>query len=186
MTAVELGKLTREGFSAAGLWDIVDEHKSQFLEFPDGFFAEIVLKDGSKIPEAELVESDVRQSLRRQGTDLSFIVRSIWRVDEVGDHTRVLTDFSTVYPAKLVSGNLNAEVEVVVTLLARDRIKRELRESGKKVVEGTVVKEKVKEFLELQLSLGGESYWDPLRDSKRELNDSALLYLSMDRTVVKH
>ena len=37
-----------------------------------------------------------------------------------------------------------------------------------------------------ELSLGGESYWDPLRDSKRELNDSALLYLSMDRTVVKH
>jgi hypothetical protein len=191
VNAAELGKLTREQLSAAGLWDLVDQHKSQFLEFPDGFFAEIVLKDGSKIAEAELVESDLRQSLRKQGTELDVIVRSIWAVDSVGDPKVVpgtpgVSDFSVVYPARLVSGGLTVDVQVEVTILASEAIKRRAKQSAGSYDRKAATKQVVKEFLDLQLSFGGESYWDPIRHPKQELNDSALLYLFTHGPVAKH
>ena len=191
MNAVELGKLTREQLSAAGLWDLVDQHKSQFLEFPDGFFAEIVLKDGSRIAEAELVESDLRQSLRKQGTELDVIVRSIWAVDSVGDPKVVpgtpgVSDFSVVYPARLVSGGLTVDVQVEVTISASEAIKRRAKQSAGSYDKKAAIKQVVKEFLDLQLSFGGESYWDPIRYPKQELNDSALLYLFTHGPVAKH
>jgi hypothetical protein len=37
MTSTELERRIREKLEAAGLLRLLDEHKSQFLEFPDGF-----------------------------------------------------------------------------------------------------------------------------------------------------
>jgi hypothetical protein len=85
MTSTEVEKLIREALNTVGLWQVVDQYKSQFLEFPDGFFAEIVLNDGSKLVDAEGVVRQVEENLRKQRTELDVIVRANWTVKEVGN-----------------------------------------------------------------------------------------------------
>lgn len=179
MTATELETAMREELAKAGLWELVNQRKSQFLEFPDGLFAEIVLGDGSRLTDVERVGREVRESLSKRGIELDVIVRPIWAVQSVGDPRLATGVFRAAgsFPATLVSGGLTADVEVEVTLLAVDEIKRKLKGSPGPMDESAAMKEVVKEFLKLQLSFGGESYWDPIRYPKQELNDSALLYL---------
>lgn len=50
-------------------------------------------------------------------------------------------------------------------------------ESEKALGEKAVMKEVVKEFLKLELSLGGESYWVSIRDPQKEMNEAAFSYL---------
>jgi hypothetical protein len=182
MTASELEKAIREQLEKDGLWQLVDQRKSQFLEFPDGLFAEIVLGDGSELAAAESVVRELRESLEKQGIELDAIVRSTWTVQNVGDPRPAISVTGGIraawsFPATLVSGDLTKEIEVDVTMLAVDAIKRKVKESVENVDEKAAMKEVVKEFLKLELSFGGESYWDPMRYPKQELNDSALLYL---------
>ncbi len=185
MTATELESVIRGQLAKAGLWELIDQRKSQFLEFPDGLFAELVLDDGSKLVDVERVAREVQDSLDKQGVDLDVIVRSIWAVQSVGNARLAKGVFRGAwnFPAMLVSGGLTTGVEVDVTLLAVDDIKRRLKESPELVDESSAIKEVVTEFLKLQLSFGGESYWDPIRNPTQELNDSALLYLFMHSPV---
>ena len=60
MTSTELERVVREKLKAAGLSEAIDEHGSQFLEFPDGLFAELVLNDGSKLVDVERVARELR------------------------------------------------------------------------------------------------------------------------------
>src|ERR1700680_2516880 len=85
MTPTELEKAIREELRKAGLLGIVDEYKSQFLEFPDGLFAELVLKDGSNLVEVERIGRELQESLRKNGVELDVIVRSTWAVANVDD-----------------------------------------------------------------------------------------------------
>jgi len=48
----------------------------------------------------------------------------------------------------------------------------------------TVLGEIVSAFLRLELSLGGESYWDPILYPERTLDENALQYVTM-HTVAK-
>lgn len=185
MTSTEVEKLIQEALTAAGLWQEVDQHKSQFLEFPDGLFTEIVLNDGSKLVDAERVVRDVEASLRKQGTELSVIVRSIWTVQSVEEPRYFGDPAKAAWPATLVSGGLTTRVEVNVTLGAIQEIRRHSGASGKPQDETAAVREVVREFLKLQLSLGGVSRWDPLQDREQELNEAALLYLLDHSTVGK-
>jgi hypothetical protein len=188
MTATELEMVIREELAKAGLWELVNQRKSQFLEFPDGLFAEIVLGDGSRLTDVERVGRGVRESLSKRGIEVDVIVRSIWAVQSVGDARLASGVFRGAwsFPAILASGGLTTDVEVEVTLLAVDEIKRKLKVSTEPVDESAGIKEVVKEFLKLQLSFGGESYWDPIRNPKQELNDSALLYLFGHSPVGQH
>ena len=181
MTSTEVEKLIRDALTTAGLWHVVDQHKSQFLEFPDGFFAEIVLNDGSKLADVESIVQEVEGSLRKQGTDLHPIVRANWTVRNVENPRPAIGVSGGIrsawaFPATLVSGGLTTDVEVDVDQFAIDAIRRKFV-SGGQMEENAAMKEVVREFLNLQLSLGGESYWDPIGDPKQELHEGAFLYL---------
>jgi hypothetical protein len=182
MTSTELEKLIREDLMSAGLWGVVDQHKSQFLEFPDGLFAEIVLNDGSKLADAESVARAAEVDLRLQRIELHVIVRANWTVRDVeGPRPAIVVPggirSAWAFTATLFSGGITCSVEVDATLSAIEAIKRNVREKSAGLVdEGAAIKETVKEFLRLRLSFGGESYWDPLRERQLDLNEDALSY----------
>jgi hypothetical protein len=181
--STELEQRIRESLGAAGLLQALDEYKSQFLEFPDGFFVELVLKDGSKQLEVERIAREFRESLGKQGVELDVLVRSDWTIQEIeGPKPAVSVSgglrAAWAYSATLASGNRTTDVEVDVTQLAILEIKRKANEDIAHPVDETVaVKELVKKFLKFELSLGGESYWDPIQSRELELNESALSYL---------
>jgi hypothetical protein len=189
MTSTELEKAIREELTKAGLLGVVDEYKSQFLEFPEGLFAELVLKDGSRLVEVEGIGRELQESLRKKGIELDVIVRSTWAVANVDDPRPAIGVSGGIrsawaFPATLVSGGLTAGVEVDVTTFAIDAIRRRLvGESERALNEKAVMKEVVKEFLKLELALGGESYWDPIRYPQKAMNEDAFSYLLGHSTV---
>jgi hypothetical protein len=191
MTAAELEKTVREELTNAGLWADVDERKSQFLEFPDGLFAEIVLNDGAKLAEAERIVRSLTVESRLDRQELDAIVRANWTVQSVDGPEPAIVVTGGIRPAwaftgTLKSGGLTTGVVVHVTMSAVDAIKRNIARSGEAVDEAAAIKEVVKEFLRLRLSYGGESYWDPLDDQPLELNEDALLYWFSPVSETKH
>ena len=183
MTSTEVERLIREELVAAGLWQTVDQYKSQFLEFPDGFFAEIVLTDGSKLVDVGSVVRQVEENLRKQGTELDVIVRSIWTVKEIGEppYGNQLGRFRV--PVTLTSGAETRKIDVDVLYEVVLDIKNRI--AGKGLAETSAIKEVVREFVEMELALGGESYWDPIQYPRREINESALSYLFMHTSVAQ-
>jgi hypothetical protein len=191
MTAAELERTVREELTNAGLWPDVDERKSQFLEFPDGLFAEIVLNDGSKLAEAERVVRSLKVESKLDRQELDAIVRANWTVQGIDGPASAIVVPGGIRPAwaftaTLKAGGLSKTVVVHVTLSAVDAIKRNIAKSGEAVDEAAAIKEVVKEFLRLRLSYGGESYWDPLDDLPLELNEDALLYWFSPESKTRH
>lgn len=199
MTPTGIENLIRNALSTAGLWQIVDQNESQFLEFPDGFFAEVVLNDGSKQVDAERVVRDVEGSLRKQGTDLDVIVRSRWNVERVWKVEHVehagttgaamgRPRFSETFEVILASGGQRTTVTVDVTHPVWLGIAHwspglppdpEFGPIDTSTPEQTDrVKDFVIQFLKLRLSLGGSNYWDPIREPSLELDEAALQYLT--------
>ncbi len=191
MTAAELERTVREELTNAGLWPDVDERKSQFLEFPDGLFAEIVLNDGSKLAEAERVVSLLKTESKLDRQELDAIVRANWTIQGIDGPAPAIVvpggiRSTWAFTATLKAGGLSKTVVVHVTMSAVDAIKRNIAKSGEAVDEAAAIKEVVREFLRLRLSYGGESYWDPLDDQPLELNDDALLYWFSPESKTKH
>ncbi len=193
MTSTEIENLIRDALSIAGLLRILDQRESQFLEFPDGFFAEIVLNDGSKLADVERVVRDIEESLRKQGVDLDVIVRSRWnleRVEHVGTAGAAMgrPRLAETFEAILVSGGQRTPVTVDVThpiwlgIAHRSPAsppEPELGPIDTSTAEQTdSVKDFVIQFLKLRLSLGGANYWDPIREPSLELNEADLQYLT--------
>jgi len=183
MTSTEVEKLIREALNTVGLWQVVDQYKSQFLEFPDGFFAEIVLNDGSKLVDAERVVRQVEENLRKQGTELDVIVRANWTVKEVGDPPYGSQVGKWRIPVILTSGSATQKIEVDVLHEVVLDLKQKI--AGKGLDETSAIKEVVREYLEMELSRGGESYWDPTRPPRQEINGNALSYLFMNTPVAE-
>jgi hypothetical protein len=191
MTSTEVENLIRDALSTAGLWQVVNQYESQFLEFPDGFFAEIVLNDGSKLVDVERVVRDVEGSLRKQGTDLNEIVRSRWnieRVEHVGTAGAAMgrPRLAETFEATLVSGGQRTAVTVDVTHPVWLGIAHRSPGLPPDPEFGPIdtpeqtdsVKDFVIQFLKLRLSLGGANYWDPIREPSLELSEAALQYLA--------
>jgi hypothetical protein len=191
MTSTELEKQIRQRLQAAGLLSALDEHKSQFLEFPEGFFVELVLNDGARLVDVEGIVRELNESLRKQGVELNSIVRANWVVETIGNPGPAVSVSGGIrsawaFPVTLVSGSAKTDVEIDVTQLAIQEIKGKVADGSLGAMdEKLAMQEIVREFLKLHLSLGGESYWDPIRYPKQDLNDSALLYLWMHNPVGK-
>jgi hypothetical protein len=179
MTERELSKSLSERLKSAGLTPYLVREKSQLLEFPDGFFAEIVLSDASRLEEASAVIASIRAEVEHQSAHLTPIVRAIWSVKQV----------ENVGPARGASGGIKSSVdfkavlesgrrETQVTVEVGGHALRELRQKL-----GNDVREAVADFLRLQLSFGGAGYWDPLRYPRQELNSPAVSYLFAHRPV---
>lgn len=188
MTSTELERFVQEKLGRASLSQVIDEHNSQFLEFPDGLFAELVLNDATKLVDVERIARETREALRRQGVQLDVIVRVLWSVSDVRHVGKSLSVTAgafrdaEAFMATLVSGGARTAVEVDVTSTAWEEIEGELERSPKtsaSVVEW--VTEVVKRFLELRLSLGGASYWevstDPNHPSRLDLGPGEVAYL---------
>jgi hypothetical protein len=183
MTSYELGNLIKDRLRAAGLAQYLDEAREQYLEFPDGFFAEVVLKDGSKLSEARRILTSVEEELRKQGVELNAIVRAEWEVESVERAGMApVPGGSERLEARLRSGDGKCEVAVIVTPGASQTIYAASKQGGLKEYGqywDAAMVELGRQFLRLELSYGGESYWDPILHPELTLNESALEYLTM-------
>jgi hypothetical protein len=194
MRTAELETVFRDKLEQAGLVAALNEEKSQFLDLPDGFFAEIVLNDGSKLPGAERIVRSVKEQLEERGVRVDSIVRAVWRVKEIGyiGHARGVSGglkAALEFEAILESGSRQCRVSIELTLAALNRLREKLAlaekvgfpgwDSNGDVDEDTLRKV-VAEFLDFQLSNGGASYWDPIRFPKLELKEAAVSYLVQD------
>jgi hypothetical protein len=101
MRTAELEAILRDRLLVAGVATTVNEEKSQFLDLSDGFFAEIVLNDGSKLPATDQVVRNVKEELKEKGLRLDAVVRAVWSVK----------DIQFIGPARGVSGGLKAALE---------------------------------------------------------------------------
>jgi hypothetical protein len=194
MKTAELETAFRDKFEQAGILAALNEEKSQFLDLSDGFFAEIVLNDGSKLSGAERIVRTVKEQLGEKGVRIDSIVRAVWKVKEI--------DF--VGPARAVSGGLKAALEfeatlesgsrqckvtIELTLAALNKLREKLALpekvgfpgwAGNDDVDEATLKKVVAEFLDFQIATGGESYWDPILFPKLELNEWTVSYLIPD------
>src|SRR5213594_2695998 len=123
MRTAELESVLRDKLRSAGLVADLDEEKSQFLDMWDGFFAEIVLNDGSKLTAAEQIIRSVKEELKERGVEVDAVVRAVWKVKEirfigsargVSGGLRAALEFEGV----LESGSRTCGVSVEVTLAA--------------------------------------------------------------------
>lgn len=179
----ELDRLIMTKLNERGVREYLVKEKSALLDFPEEYFAEIVLNDAGKIDEANQALAEVAAQLNGENQKLDYIVRSLWEVEEVKlapDFTPAAIPelmrqgiFSLRFVATLKSGEwVKKEVGVELTPSAYE----EMRRLGQPTGENSL-KELVSNFLKLQLSFGGESYWDPTRHPRQQLNDGAVLHL---------
>ena len=186
MTSFELGNLVKERLGAGGLAQYVDDAREQYAEFPDGFFAEVVLKDGSKLSEAKRIVKRLEEELRKQGIELDAIVRATWQVVAVDGGGLLPPQSGRRFEVTIRSGITNSNVVVNVPPMVWATVKAYfdrggLRELGEDME--TVLRRLVAEFVRLELSYGGESYWDPILHPELILNEHALQYLTMHNHV---
>jgi hypothetical protein len=181
MTEHELNKLLNDRFKSAGLSRYVIRDKSQLLEFPDGFFVEVVLSDASKLGEAERLIASIRAEVEAQQSHLTSILRAVWSVKKV----------EKVGPSRGKSGGIKSSVDFEAILRSGLRETgvvvevggHALRKLRERVGGDDQVLEAVADFLRLQLSWGGAGYWDPIRYPRQALNEAAALYLLTHRPV---
>lgn len=182
MTAVELQSRLQEKFNSTGVGPFINQDFSQVLDFPEGFFAEVVLNDASKLHDAERSLAELSESLEQTGVQLDSVVRALWTVREVQSVGPARTVAGTpkaalAFKAVLQSGARQHEVYVQVTFDALDRLREELGIKNRGEVDEDTLSNVVREFLTLQLSNGGTSYWDPIRFPNQALTPAAMSYL---------
>jgi len=182
MERTEVDRIVKEGLDSKGILATVDPDKSQLLEFPEEYFVEIVLSDGSKLDETERVLQQIQSELGNREVRLDSIVRATWRVRDVQrafdagwvvDASRpggVLSLPILRFKVTLESGSRQTDVWVDVTPGGYEQLKR----AGHADEES--VKKLIGDFVAIQLSVGGTSYWDPIRYPRQELNEAAALY----------
>jgi hypothetical protein len=199
MRTAELETVLRDKLEQAGLVAALDEEKSQFLDLSDGFFAEIVLNDGSKLAVAERIVRSVKEELEERGVRVDSIVRAVWRVKEINfiGPARALSGglkAALEFEAMLESGARQCRVFIEVSLAALNRLREKLALLDKVGFPGWVrngdvdedtLRKVVAEFLDFQLSSGGSSYWDPIHFPKLELKEPAVSYLMPDSKAFK-
>ena len=190
MTDEEIRSILKEKLGSAGLLPFVDAPLGQFLDFPEGPFVEIVLKDASKLPEAESAIEEVNAGLKKAGLRLDSVVRALWQVErtELMGPSRSLSGSVKAaldFRVTLRSGGAECDVVVELTLAALDILRERLGiecvgvgwSSTGDDVSLDSLHTAAREFVELQLSHGGTSYWDPQRFPRLELNSAAMSYL---------
>jgi len=184
MTSFELGNLIKDRLGTAGLSQYLDDAREQYLEFPDGFFAEVVLKEGTKLSEAQRLVKSIEEELRKQGVELSAIVRAMWEVTKVEKAGKAPLGSAGVQRlvATLRSGKRECTVTVDVTRDALGMVLAAFKQGGLRDYgpnRDDALVGIVREFVRLELSYGGERYWDPILHPELTLNENALSYLTM-------
>jgi hypothetical protein len=179
----ELDRLITTKLNERGLGEYLVKEKSVLLDFPEEYLAEIVLNDAGRIDEANQALAEVAAQLNRENQKLDYIVRSLWDVEEV----KLAPDSTPEAIANLMSQGVFS-LRFVATLKSGERVRKEvgvevapsayeeLRRLGQPTDEN-FLKDLVRDYLRLQLSFGGESYWDPMKYPRQRVNDGAVLHL---------
>jgi hypothetical protein len=184
------GELKRR-LESSGLWRELIPERTNLPNFEpfDELFVELVFRDASKLPAAQFLMSQFREELRESGARFDYIVRAMWRVKHVEYAARAVLSSGQfldgiAFRCTLVSGSRETAVQLILTSSGCDYFwKNILKRSGDFTWSDLSDDEKqklhmyVKEFIILQLSLGGMSYWDPLLFPFQTLNDAGLAYL---------
>ena len=131
ITETELKQMFDRQLNEAGLASVVDYEASQFLNTTDGSFAELVLTDASRQPDAETILTKVSDELRSEGANLDGIVRSLWHVGEIRymGPTRAPDGglrTAVTFAGRLKSGSREHEVLVHVTIAALSVLRQKL------------------------------------------------------------
>ncbi|MGA2904883.1 MAG: hypothetical protein ABSD98_13690 [Candidatus Korobacteraceae bacterium] len=170
----DLESRVRRKLQADGLLPYLVNERSQFLDFPSGYFLELVVKDGAKLPEFRRAVDEIRAQVPEK---LDVIVRAVWEVSNVGGPIQAYSmqtgspRAATQYPVDLKSGGAVKRIWVEVTYLA-DKM---LEEHGAEKTED--VKGIVEEFVVSQLKKGGASYWDPEQFPVLEINSNTASFI---------
>ena len=150
--------------------------EKRVLEFPSEFLAEVVLNDGTKLEDAKRLAGAVQHELREKGIGLDTIVRAQWDVETVkkvaGSELAGVPagPVGLLFQGILRAGGCTQDVWVDVTSPAY-QVLRPLGGADQ------ALGDSVRAFLRHRLSVGGPGYWDPVRDSRLELDAKAAQYL---------
>ncbi len=177
---------------SAEIANYLDRHQTQFLEVGESIFVELVLTEGEKLAAAQKVCRQAVEELQTSNVAVQFVVRALWHVVQgsiryegrsrgPSGGLRTALEFG----ATLQAGHYQTRVSVAVTLAALDVVRQKLNISGqilgwapqKGDVSEETLKSIVKSYLELYLSFGGMSYWDPLAAPHIDLNEAAMSFL---------
>lgn len=147
-------------------------------------FVELVLNDGSKIPKAEELLSQAAKDLQREGAILDGVVRAAWEVKHIMPGGQAISSSgcpkaSMAFIAELKSGNATCRVSVDMTFSAIEVLRRKHADTSRSTERSIPVNElaAVQRHLDRQLSLGGTSYWNPLKYGSCELDKPAMFFL---------
>ncbi|MGB9119394.1 MAG: hypothetical protein WCE73_02135 [Candidatus Angelobacter sp.] len=177
----EIKRLIQQALQSEGLWDSVNQEKSQFLqvEYP---YTHLVLDDASKY---EQTLETMRILKLNASKDLEYVVRSVWEI--------VAVDYRGPYYD--AAGNLYMSSDVGVTLRSQSRVhqlrvavsdtaSRALQEiSG--AAENDYERHKqdmvdtVRQYIEILLSgEGRDNSWDPLwQQSDLQINADGINWI---------
>lgn len=186
MTFNQAEEMLERQLRDSGLVQFLDRERSQFLDLADQIFVEIVLKDATRLDDAEKLIRNLARELNTQGIHLDSVVRAVWEV----------VDVTYAGPSRSPDGGIRVSSEFHVTLKSGTRTHRvvvdvfwgasefleekfSLKSQGRRgsQVSTEMLANAVRGFVQHQLSLGGTSYWDPIRFPRLELNDAAMLFL---------
>jgi hypothetical protein len=176
----DLGK----DLAAVGLRQFIVWESSQFLDCGSDFFVELVLNDGSKIPEAEGLLARAAKDLQRDGVRLDCVVRADWEINDIRPIGHAISSngcpkASKAFMAELKSGNTTCRISVDLTFSAIESLRRKHADTSRSTEKSLPTNElaAVRRYLEFMLSHGGTSYWDPLTFRRLELNEPAMFGL---------
>ena len=183
MTVVEVHDLLFDKLQANGVAEFVHRELSQVLDFPEEFFVEVVLRDAAKMPQAERAILELTEILKTKGLELNALVRAIWEVKTVElvgaayGSTGVPRN-ATCFRVLLRSGAREESVHVNVTRAATEELCRKAGVDPNR----EMLEQLVREFVKMRVTVGGMSYWDPLRVPERDLTAAGMTYLlSLER-----
>jgi hypothetical protein len=192
MTSVKVEDLIEHQLGDAGLLKFLNREHSQYLDLGEETFVEVVLNDGSSLDDVGKIVRRTSEEVKARGGRLDSVVRALWEVDGV----------RYVGPSRSSNGGLRAAYEFEVTLKSGARHQPVIVDVSwsateflrhklglGKFVSGSenalqkghltdeLVGQRVRSFVDHELSLGGTSFWDPILYPQRDLNDAAMLFL---------
>jgi hypothetical protein len=160
----EIKALIQQELQHEGLWESVNQEKSQFLQVGHAY-THLVLNDASKYE--QLLEA-MRIFKLSRANDLEYVVRSVWEITAV--------EYRGSYYA---AGKLYASSDITITLKSGARIQQlraavsnfgsDVLQTLSGTAENNYEKNKqdmvdvVRQYIEILLSGGGrDNSWDPL------------------------
>jgi hypothetical protein len=171
----KVDELLRESLKHRGVVEgQVDE--IDLFPTPEGILAEVVLRDASALDQARQAAEELEGRLESEHISLLPTVRALWTIEnvervEIANPPGVPSELvGVLFKATLRSGTRHQEVWVAVTPSAQQVLRR-------LATNDLAWLELIRAFLGHRLAIGGPSYWDPIREQKVELGESAARYL---------